>query len=157
LFFFLICQGEILNRRTWLLFSRPKRGGKKANGLREKIGRQRVVARLIYTIKTSVFETERLTKLKQKQEKIMEIILAFIAGAVLCGVAAYLKIKKLSSRLEQTVQARTQAELENARLNERIVSLGNAQAGAENFANQLLAQQDKKFAALQATAKAEFK
>ena len=87
----------------------------------------------------------------------MEIILAFIAGAVLCGVAAYLKIKNLSSRLEQTAQARTQAELENARLNERIVSLGNAQAGAENFANQLLAQQDKKFAALQATAKAEFK
>ena len=87
----------------------------------------------------------------------MEIILAFIAGAVLCGIAAYIKIKNLSSRLEQTTQARTQTEMENARLNERIVSLGNAQAGQENFAQQLLAQQDKKFAALQATAKAEFK
>lgn len=87
----------------------------------------------------------------------MELLLAFIAGAVLCGVAAYLKMKNLSSQLEQTAQARTNAELENARLSERIVSLGNAQAGAESFANQLLAQQDKKFAALQETARAEFK
>lgn len=87
----------------------------------------------------------------------MELLLAFIAGAVLCGVAAYLKIKNLSSRLEQTAQARTQAEMENARLNERIVSLDNAQTGQANFAQQLLAQQNQNFAELQEKAKAEFK
>ncbi len=80
----------------------------------------------------------------------MELVLAFVAGAIVCGLAAYVRIKNITSKLSQT-------ELENARLTERLVSLDKAKAGQEDFAHQLLIQQDKKFAALQETARAEFK
>lgn len=80
----------------------------------------------------------------------MELVLAFVAGAIVCGLAAYVKIKNITSKLGQT-------EMENARLTERLVSLDKAKAGQEDFAHQLLLQQDRKFAALQETARAEFK
>ena len=44
----------------------------------------------------------------------MELVLAFVAGAIVCGLAAYVKIKNITSKLSQT-------EMENARLTERLV------------------------------------
>ncbi len=73
----------------------------------------------------------------------MELVLAFLAGAACVGVLAYIKIKHLSARTQM-------AEVENARLLERT-------SGQEQFVRNLLAEQDKKFAALQETSKAVFK
>ena len=73
----------------------------------------------------------------------MQLLIAFLAGAAVVGVLAYLKIKSLTAQKQQT-------ELENARLLERT-------GGQEQFVRQLLAEQDKKFAALQEAAKTTFK
>ena len=73
----------------------------------------------------------------------MQLFIAFLAGAALVGILAYLKIKNLSARAQQ-------AELENVRLLERT-------GGQEQFVRNLLAEQDKKFIALQETAKTTFK
>ena len=80
----------------------------------------------------------------------MELVLAFIVGIILGALVTYIKTKGVATKLHQ-------AELENAHLTERLVSLDKAKAGQEDFAHQLLVQQDKKFAALQETARAEFK
>lgn len=73
----------------------------------------------------------------------MELLLSFLAGAILVGILAYFKINSLSHRAQQ-------AELEVARLVER-------NNGQEQFVRDLLAEQDKKFTALQEASKAAFK
>lgn len=73
----------------------------------------------------------------------MELLLSFLAGAILVGILAYFKINSLSHRAQQ-------AELEMARLVER-------NNGQEQFVRDLLAEQDKKFTALQEASKAAFK
>ncbi len=73
----------------------------------------------------------------------MELLLVFLAGFLLAGVPAYFKLKQFSVRAQQ-------AELETARLMERT-------RGQEQFVRDLLAEQDKKFTALQETSKAAFK
>lgn len=73
----------------------------------------------------------------------MQVFIGFVAGAALAGILAYLKIRSLAAQKQQ-------AELENARLLERT-------GGQEQFVRQLLAEQDKKFAALQEAAKTTFK
>ncbi len=73
----------------------------------------------------------------------MELLIAFLTGAALVGGLAYIKIKNLSARAQT-------AELENARLLERT-------GGQEQFVRSLLAEQEKKFTALQEASKAAFK
>ena len=73
----------------------------------------------------------------------MELLLVFVAGAAVVAIPAYLKIKSLAARAQQ-------AELEAARLTERTT-------GQEQFVRNLLAEQDKKFTALQDASRAAFK
>lgn len=73
----------------------------------------------------------------------MEILLAFLAGAVLAGVGAYFKIKNLSARAQQ-------AEMEAVRLSERKNALDRNQQEQEKFFNTLQQQAKDSFKQLAA-------
>lgn len=87
----------------------------------------------------------------------MEILISFFLGALLVGAVAYLKMKSLRSQLETAQQASQEAQVTNARMAGQLSSLEADQAKQEKFARQLLAEQEKKFTALQAQSETVFK
>ena len=87
----------------------------------------------------------------------MELSLAFLAGAVLSGILAYLKIKQLTASLGAAQTARHEVELQNKELLAGKRMAMQKQADLEKFWKQLSQEQDNKFNALQKQAQDTFK